>query len=67
MPVLSRSERNSRSIVRKTTRDGAFKNLEGREGSRVASEMKNKFFKDEFRQAGTSLETNSSAESVAHY
>ena len=53
MPVLSHTERNSRSIVRKTTRDGAFKNLEGREESRVAAEMKNKFFKAEVGQAGT--------------
>ena len=55
MPVLSRTERNSRSIVRKTTRDGAFKNLEEREESKVAAEMKNEFFKAEVRQAGTSI------------
>ena len=55
MPVLSRTKRNLRSFVRKTTRDGAFKNLEGREESRVAAEMKNEFFKAEVRHAGTSI------------
>ena len=55
LPVFSRTERNFCRIVRKATRDEAAKNLEGREESRVAAEIKNEFFKAEVRQAGTSI------------